>query len=91
MDVFFLSCQVDIGFKYEIGAEIYSFDIVSPKKLKKMLVRDEVEIGKGYFIMNDYNKRSVCNKIEKLIDGEVSENNKHDIFNEISVYFKNQV
>ncbi|CAM2896878.1 Immunity protein 8 [Hathewaya histolytica] len=41
--------------------------------------------------MNDYNKRSVCNKIEKLIDGEVSENNKHDIFNEISVYFKNQV
>ena len=32
IDDFFLSCQVDIGFKDEIGAEIYSFDIISPKK-----------------------------------------------------------
>ena len=50
-----------------------------------MLVRDEVEIGKGYFIMSDYNKNSVCNKIEKLINRDVSENNKCNIFDEISV------
>ncbi|WP_251862293.1 Imm8 family immunity protein [Clostridium sp. Marseille-Q2269] len=91
IDDFFISCQVDIGFKDEIGAEIYSFDIVSPKKLQKMLVRDAVEIGKGYFIMNDYNKNSVCNKIEKLIDRKISEDNKYDIFDEVSVYFKNQM
>lgn len=91
IDDFFISCQVDIGFKDEIGAEIYSFDIVSPKKLQKMLVRDTVEIGKGYFIMNDYNKNSVCNKIEKLIDRKISEDNKYDIFDEVSVYFKNKM
>ena len=90
IDEFFISCQVDIGFKNELGAEIYSFDIVSPKKLQKMLMGDSVEIGKGYFIMNDYNRNSVLNKIEKLIDRKILEDNKYDIFDEISVYFKTQ-
>ena len=56
-----------------------------------MLVRDGVEIGKGYFIMNDYNKNSVCDKIGKLIDREISEENKYDVFDEISVYFREQI
>lgn len=90
IDEFFISCQVDIGFKDEMGVEIYSLDIVSPKKLQKMLVRDSVEIGKGYFIMNDYNRNSVLNRIEKLIDRKITEDNKDDIFDEIGVYFRNQ-
>lgn len=91
IDDFFISCQVDIGFKDEIGAEIYSLDIVSPKRLLGLVVGNEVEIGKGYFITADYNKNLICSKIEKLIDRKILEDNKYDIFDEISVYFRAQV
>lgn len=91
IDDFFLSCQVDIGFKDEIGAEIYSLDVVSPKRLLGLVVGDEVEIGKGYFIMADYNKNSICKRIEKLIDREILEDNKFKVFDEISSYFKSQI
>lgn len=88
---FFISCQVDIGFKYEMGSEIYVLDVISPKRLLRLVEENDIEIGKGYFIMADYNKNLILKKIEKLIDKDISEDNKYNVFNEISVYFRSQI
>lgn len=83
---FFLSCQVDIGLDNKSGTEIYSLDLVSPKRLEKLIVGGQIEVGKGYFILVDYNEKAICDRIEKLINNDTLLND--NVFENISQYFK---
>lgn len=89
VDDFFLSCQVDIGFVGEVGSEIYSFDVISPKRLDKVLNNTKIEIGKGYFIMSDYNKNIIIQAIESIANGNDT-SDRMKVFNNIRQYFRSQ-
>lgn len=84
---FFLSCEVAIGFTNQVGSEIYSLDVISPERLKKLVIGSNIEIGRGYFITSDFNQRAVCDTIERLINIELAA--ESNIFESISKYFRN--
>lgn len=84
---FFVTCQVDIGFVNQVGAEIYNLDVISPERLKKLVSGSCIEIGRGYFITDDFNQTAIYNTIERLINIETTA--EGDIFNNIGKYFRN--
>lgn len=68
-DDFFISYQIDIGpEEIEHESYLYTIDIISPYRLEKNISDGTVEIGRGYFIMNDFNSKIVQEKILRLIN-----------------------
>jgi len=85
---FCISFQVDIGCEDILGsADMFTFDVVSPTRLEKIVEDTNIEIGRGYLIMNDFN----VNYIESMVNNIISKckNEEYDIaMNAISKYFR---
>ena len=65
---FAFQCHVEISESDSKGGEAFVADVVSPKRLEKF-VRDEIQIGRGLIITNEFNKSEIIKRIQKLING----------------------
>lgn len=86
---FSIFLQIDIGeTTIDTPSDLFTINVVSPKRLGKILQENDIEIGYGYFIMHDFNINIIKEKIQRLIN--ISHDNSHEkmIFN-LSKYFRN--
>lgn len=87
-DDFYVTYELDIGFKeIEYPAELFTFTVVSPKRLNKIINDGDVEIGRGYFIMTDFNENSIKKTVERLIKKCQTDDYEETNIN-LSKYFK---
>lgn len=68
-DDFWVSIELDIGPEEGMGAETFTFNVTSPKRLEKMVDESDIEFGRGLIIMKDYNYEKVVNRINTLLKG----------------------
>ncbi|WP_028401810.1 Imm8 family immunity protein [Ectobacillus panaciterrae] len=69
IDDFYISYELDIGpsdSKYP--SDLFNFDVVSPKRLNRILEHTQIEIGRGYLIMNDFNTHTVTTTVNRLVN-----------------------
>ncbi len=65
---FYISFQVDIGPRDIIGAsDMFSFNVVSTTRLRKIIEYTELEVGRGYLIMNEYNLARIQETVDRII------------------------
>ena len=68
VDDFYISYEVGIGPSEIDGAfDAFSLDIISPKRLEKVLVNGGAMIPRGYIITCDFNVKEIENEINKII------------------------
>ena len=68
VDDFYISYEVGIGPSEIDGAfDAFSLDIISPKRLEKVLVNGGAMIPRGYMITSDFNVKEIENEINKII------------------------
>lgn len=73
IDDFLISYQLDVGpDEVDHASDLFTFDVVSPKRLNKILITSEVEIGRGYLIMNDFDENKVMTTVKRLIRSSYS-------------------
>ena len=66
---FFVSYQVDIGLsEIDFGSDMFSFDVVSPKRLSSIIESLGSQFGHGFIIMNDFQQSNVHELITKLVE-----------------------
>ncbi|MCC3381255.1 Imm8 family immunity protein [Paenibacillus farraposensis] len=65
---FAVDVQIDIGPYNSEGADTFSFRVISPKRLEQYLDGNNVEIGRGIFIMKDYNIGAIQSQVNRLLD-----------------------
>ena len=88
VDDFYVSYEVGIGPSEIKGAfEMFYIDIISPKRLEKVLVNGGVMIPRGYMITSDFNAKEIENKINNIIKKCEMENLDETYYN-ISKYFR---
>ncbi|MGF9910334.1 Imm8 family immunity protein [Brevibacillus porteri] len=91
LDDFYISFEVDIGCKDIIGsADMFTFEVVSPKRLSKIVSDSNIEIGRGYLIMNDFN----INQVQQVVNNIVKKCQNEDYnlaMKDISKYFRWQM
>lgn len=68
-DDFLITVEADIGPENEMGAETFTFNVISPKRLSHMGMEGEIQLGRGLLIMNDYNYEQVKQRIATLLKG----------------------
>lgn len=67
-DDFYVCFQVDIGYKDILGAgDMFTFEVVSPKRLEKIIKDSNIEIGRGYLIMNDFDMRYIESTVNNIV------------------------
>lgn len=87
-DNFYVYFQVNI----EINAiaesyELFSFIVVSPRRLGEIAGESGLEIGRGYLITNDYNIKIIEETVVRIID--ISKiGTDEQIINNLSKFFK---
>ena len=85
---FFVSYQVDIGLsEVEFSSDMFSFDVISPKRLEGILKSDVLRFGKGMILMNDFNQKEVEKKVNELL-GFCEQLNEKDAYMNISKYLR---
>lgn len=68
IDDFYVSYEVGIGPSEIKGAfEAFYLDIISPKRLEKVLVDGGIMIPRGYMITSDFNLKEIENQVNKII------------------------
>lgn len=71
------------------GGEAFSVDIISPKALESDLPPGEQfasELGRGYLIVNDYNKPKIIESLQRMIAGSGA-NNWEELSTYVEKYF----
>ncbi|WP_047154920.1 Imm8 family immunity protein [Aneurinibacillus tyrosinisolvens] len=88
-DDFIVFLQIDIGeITIDAPSDLFTINVVSPRRLSKILKESEIEIGHGYFIMNDFNFSIIERKILRII--EISQNKSYEkSICILSKYFRN--
>ncbi|MED4781960.1 Imm8 family immunity protein [Brevibacillus choshinensis] len=68
VDDFCIFFQLDVGPKdIPHASDLFSFDVVSPKRLEKIIEKTNIEIGRGYLVMNDFNLNTITTIVERII------------------------
>lgn len=66
---FFASYQVDIGLnEVEFGSDMFSFDVVSPKRLNGIVTSQGSKFGHGYIILDDFQESTIREMLGKLLE-----------------------
>jgi hypothetical protein len=87
-DDFYVSFELYVG-EHDIPgfSDCFTFIIVSPKRLSRMLESTEIEIGHGYFIMKDFNLKTINTTIENIMK-KCKDEDYEKYINNLSQYFK---
>ncbi|WP_232699183.1 Imm8 family immunity protein [Brevibacillus daliensis] len=87
-DDFLISYQVDVGLENILGStDMFSFEVISTKRLSKIVESTHLEIGRGLLIMNDYDHGKVVTTVERIINLSQEEEDEETLLN-ISKYFR---
>lgn len=82
VDDFYISYEVGIGPEEIKGAfEAFYLDIISPKRLGKVLENERIIVPKGYMITSDFNVKEIENEINKIIKKCESEDIERTYYN----------
>lgn len=88
IDDFYITYHVDIGPKEIDGAsDLFSFELISPKRLDRMAGQGDIIIGRGHLITSDFNE----NNLEKTLSYIINNCTDDDInkaYNNLSKYFR---
>jgi hypothetical protein len=88
VDDFYITYHVDIGPEEINGAsDLFSFELISPKRLDRMLNEEEITIGRGYLIARDFNIKRLETTINRII-GKCEDNDIEKSYNNLSKYFR---
>jgi hypothetical protein len=88
IDDFYITYHVDVGPKEINGAsDLFSFELVSPKKLNRMLNQGDMVIGRGYLIASDFNIRVLEATINRIIK-RCEDDDIEKAYNNLSKYFR---
>ena len=86
---FIIYLQIDIGETItDVPAELFTINVVSPIRLNRILEINNIEIGYGYFIMQDFNINIIKDKIQRLIKISYDKSHEKTILN-LSKYLRN--
>ncbi|CUB33658.1 Imm8 family immunity protein [Bacillus spizizenii] len=89
-DDFYVSFELDVGLHDIPGAsDLFTFNVLSPKRLDKILESTEIELGHGYFIMRDFNIKTVNSTVETIMN-KCKDDDYDKYVNNLSQYFKLQ-
>lgn len=88
-DDFWVTLQIDISEKNGKGSEVFNVSVVSCKRLIKIVESEQVVVGRGLIIANEFTKELVIEIFEKLLT-KSSANNWKDLLNDLSKYFEHQ-
>ncbi|MEC0232975.1 Imm8 family immunity protein [Paenibacillus kribbensis] len=88
IDDFYITYHVDIGPKEISGAsDLFSFELISPKRLDRMVGQGSIIIGRGHIITSDFNEKkleeTLSNIINKCSDDDINKANHN-----LSKYFR---
>jgi hypothetical protein len=83
-DCFSINVSVEIGPSDADSAELYSFQIVTPKYLAKQIEREDVIFGRHLLIVNSYNEEQIKNRIQKFLDTLIGYKSWSDVSEKIS-------
>lgn len=88
VDDFYVCFQVGIGCKDILGSgDMFTFEVVSPKRLGRIIQDSNIEIGRGYLIMNDFNIKHIESTVNHIISK--CQNADYDLaMKELSKYFR---
>jgi hypothetical protein len=87
-DNFYIYFQLDVEFEdSKKGYELFSFIVVSPKWLETFLHENDIELGRGYIIMKDFDINLLEKKIKHIIS-ICTANNIYETINNISKFFR---
>lgn len=65
---FAVDVQIDIGPSTSEGADTFSFRVISPRRLEQYLDGNDLEIGRGIFIMKDYKIGAIQSQVNRILD-----------------------
>ncbi len=75
-DDFYIYYHIDIGPEEIHGAsDLFSFELISPKRLQRMTYEGDIIIGRGCIITGDFNEK----KLEETVNRIVSKCSHTDI------------
>ncbi|MFB5676357.1 Imm8 family immunity protein [Paenibacillus terreus] len=88
IDDFYITDHIDIGPKEINGAsDLFSFELVSPKRLERMADQGGIIIGRGHMITSDFNENKLEETLSRIVnkcaDDDISKAN-----NNLSKYFR---
>lgn len=88
VDDFYVTHQINIDPKEINGAsDLFSFDLISPKRLDRMIGHGDIIIGRGHMITSDFNE----NKLEELLSriiNKCSDDDINKVYINLSKYFR---
>lgn len=64
---FWIVVELGIGPFGENGSEIFTINVASTKRIQKSIEANGIEVGRGLFIMDDFNIKLVEGKINLLL------------------------
>ncbi|MED4023653.1 Imm8 family immunity protein [Priestia aryabhattai] len=78
--------QLDVGLEGVEGAsDMFSFEVISPARLDNVI--EDIEIGRGYLIMKDYDQNKVEQTVKRLVEMS-REEDLEDALKNLSKYFR---
>lgn len=88
IDDFYIMYHVDIGSKKISGAsDLFSFELISPRRLERMVGQGNIIIGRGHIITGDFNEKKLeevlYHIINKCSDDDINKANYN-----LSKYFR---
>lgn len=87
-DDFHLTYHIDIGpNEVNDASDLFSFDLISAKRLNSILDQGGIVVGRGYFIMNDFNIKVLESTIKRLIK-KCEDSDSEKTYTNLSKYFR---
>lgn len=60
IDDFYITYHIDIGPKEINGAsDLFSFELISSRRLERMLGQSDIIIGRGHIMTNDFSEKNL--------------------------------
>ncbi|MGP0576975.1 Imm8 family immunity protein [Paenibacillus peoriae] len=88
IDDFYITYNVDIGPSEMNGAsDMFSFELISPKRLARMTGQGDIIIGHGHFIARDFNENILEATLNRVINKCVDDD-MNKVYKNLSAYFR---
>ncbi|WP_311079290.1 Imm8 family immunity protein [Paenibacillus polymyxa] len=87
IDDFYITYSIDIGPSEINGAsDMFSFELISPKRLDRMADQGDIIIGHGHFIAKDFNENTLEATLNRIIN-KCADNDINKAYKNLSAYF----